>query len=277
MVTQICFNFNNITIGRSSKYILIMYNQVIISKGNDSQEIGVTSYGMQLMGVERSAHPSPKKCILFIDDDEQLLALLELSLQGLGFRVLTSSNGTSGLQIIGSQSVDLVILDYKMPDMDGEAVAHELRRLRPLMPIIMYSGALEKVPARVLELVDEFVSKQEPISNLVHYIPRVVARADRPRRALQRHRIQVPFLVIDDVAGGVVIHGESLDLSEAGMGGVVHTELSAGRVVRLEIAVPPAAALCTHATVRYKTGARHGFQFLDLTTTQAKSIRAAYS
>lgn len=143
----------------------------------------MTSWAMQAMGRGRPGHHFPKKCILFIDDDEQLLSLLGLSLQGTGFRVLTASNGKTGLEIVSKQAVELVILDYRLPDMDGEAVARELRRSRPLMPIIMYSGALEKIPNRVLEMVDEFVSKQEPVSNLMHYIPLVVARADRPRRA----------------------------------------------------------------------------------------------
>jgi DNA-binding response OmpR family regulator len=232
----------------------------------------VTGYGMQFMARRRPIPLLAKKSVLFIDDDEQLLSLLELSLQGLGFKVLTAPNGPRGLEVAANQSVDVVILDYKMPDMDGESVARELRRLRPQLPIIMYSGVLEKIPARVLELVDEFVSKQEPVASLVHYIPLVVARADRPRRASARHHVQVPFLVFEDVVGGIIIHGESRDLSEAGLGGVLDAELPTGSVVRLEIAVPADFKVGTRATVCYKTGSRHGFQFLDLSTAQQQVV-----
>src|SRR6476620_9354651 len=114
-----------------------------------------------------------RKGILVIDDNEDMLSLLELSLQGFGFKVLIAASGQKGLAAIAAEQVDLVILDYRMPEMDGEAVAREIRRLNPHIPIIMYSAALEEIPGRVLELVDEFVSKQEPISSLVYYIPRV--------------------------------------------------------------------------------------------------------
>jgi CheY-like chemotaxis protein len=236
----------------------------------------VTSSSMLPVGRGRASSHSLNKCVLFIDDDEQLLSLLKLSLEGLGFTILTAPNGTDGLQIVGKQSVDLVVLDYKMPDMDGEAVARELRRLRPILPIIMYSGVLEKVPTRVLELVDEFVSKQEPVSSLVHYIPRALARADRPRRAFLRHPIHAPFVVVDEVDGGV-IHGQGCDLSEAGFGGILDERLPTGRVVRLQIVISSDLTLSVQSEVRNQAGARHGFKFLDPTTAQTQLIRRTYS
>jgi CheY-like chemotaxis protein len=215
----------------------------------------------------------PAKYILFIDDDEDLLSLMDLSLQGLGFKVLTAASGKKGLEIITTQPVDVIVLDYRMPDMDGGAVARETRQIAPSTPIIMYSGALEQVPDTILELVDEFVSKQEPISTLLYHIPRVVLRGQRARRAFPRYSTQVSFVVIDShEPGDNIFRGESTDLSEGGIGGILDGELPPGTLVRLQLVLPD-ASIDTRAAVRHRIGQHHGFQFLQLTTTQREVIR----
>jgi CheY-like chemotaxis protein len=216
---------------------------------------------------------SPPKSILFIDDNKDLLSLMHLSLEAKGFNVLIASNGPEGLHIVASQPVDLVIVDYKMPEMDGEAVAHAVRRMRPLMPIIMYSGALEDIPSRVLELVDEFISKQEPFTNLLHQIPRVVVRRDRPRRGSPRYRIRLPFVVWEgEATSRQVLYGETSDLGEGGIGGMVEGDLPLSEAVRLHLMFGN-AALQTRGTVRHRSGQFYGFQFLDLTPEQRETIK----
>jgi CheY-like chemotaxis protein len=222
---------------------------------------------------EKGSMSQPAKCILFIDDDQDLLSLMDLSLQGLGFRVLTAASGKQGLEILATQPVDLIVLDYRMPDMDGAVVARETRQIAPSTPIIMYSGALEQVPDGVLELVDEFVSKQEPISTLLYHIPRVALRARRAPRAFPRYSVQISFFVIDsDGLGDIVFCGESTDLSEGGIGGVLDGEVPAGKLVRLQLVLPD-ASIDTDAAVRHRLGQRHGFQFLHLTVREREAIR----
>ncbi len=63
-----------------------------------------------------------------------------------------------GLELASKHSVDVVILDYFMPEMNGQDVAIEMRRLRPEAPIILLSGAVD-VPEQVLKWVDAFVAK----------------------------------------------------------------------------------------------------------------------
>jgi len=225
------------------------------------------------------AHPQPslmpaeRKSILFIDDNKELLSLMHISLQRLGFDVLLASSGPQGLHVLASQPVDLVIVDYKMPDMDGEAVALAVRQMNPLMPIIMYSAALEDIPSRALELVDEFISKQEPFTNLLYQIPRVVVRRDRPRRASPRYRIRIPFVLRPGQAPeGQVLHGESSDLGEGGLGGMVAGELAVLQPVRLQLTLHE-KAIETRCAVRHRSGQFYGFQFLELTPQQREAIR----
>jgi len=60
---------------------------------------------------------------VWIDDYEPGLAVYKAIFETFGFQVLTASGGRSGLDLVASQPVDAVVVDYDMPEMDGEAVA----------------------------------------------------------------------------------------------------------------------------------------------------------
>ena len=68
------------------------------------------------------------------------------------------TQGGRGLELASIRPVDVVIVDYLMPEMNGQDVATEMRRLRPQAPIIMLSGAVE-VPKQVLPCADAFIAK----------------------------------------------------------------------------------------------------------------------
>lgn len=218
-----------------------------------------------------------KKRVVCIDDDQALLSLLQMSIQELGFSVSIATNGNQGLEMITSRPTDVVIIDYAMPGMDGETLAREIRVIKPATPIIMYSGVLERVPERVLALVDEFVSKREPISNLLYYVKQLASTHRRTKRAFPRYAIQVPFIAITEEtvpAATHILHGQSNTLSEGGMGGTLNGKLDAGRLVRVQFVLPSGdTAIESHATVRYHAGSEYGFQFLNLSPAQKQSIR----
>jgi CheY-like chemotaxis protein len=106
------------------------------------------------------------KILLCIDDNEDVLECERELLESFGYTVLTAPSGGKGLELASIHSVDVVIVDYFMPEMDGQAVAMEMRRLRPQAPIIMLSGAVE-VPKEVLQCVDAFIAKDHLASQLL--------------------------------------------------------------------------------------------------------------
>lgn len=61
-------------------------------------------------------------------------------LESAGYSVITVGDGKADLEIFSSQYVNLVVLDYAMPEMTGCDVAVEMRRIRPEMPILMLSA-----------------------------------------------------------------------------------------------------------------------------------------
>ena len=116
---------------------------------------------------------SLKLVLLCIDDEEFLLECYKEFLQDFGFEVLTASSGRKGLELAVSSPVDLVLLDYEMPELDGLQVAAELRRIRPGTPIILLSGVVD-IPAQMLGLVDGFVPKGDMASRLVPAIVELI-------------------------------------------------------------------------------------------------------
>jgi CheY-like chemotaxis protein len=100
----------------------------------------------------------PKAALLCIDDDQGVLECERAFLESFGYTVVTASSGAEGLKLAGLRSFDVVIVDYCMPEMSGQEFAIVMRRLRPLGPIIMLSGAVD-VPDQALKVVDAFVPK----------------------------------------------------------------------------------------------------------------------
>jgi len=115
-----------------------------------------------------SLQSSRKKLVLCIDDDRKTLHARRFVLEAAGYDVVTASSGRTGLRLLERRAVQLVILDYRMPEMNGEAVAREIRRTHPHVPILMLSGQID-VPKRASSAVDAFVAKgQAPAVLLGH-------------------------------------------------------------------------------------------------------------
>jgi len=87
-----------------------------------------------------------REYILLIEDEAQVAALTAETLVGEGYRVILVQNGFEALKIyrnIGKQ-IGLVILDFFLPVMDGDAVFYELRVLNPEVDVVLSSGFAEQ-------------------------------------------------------------------------------------------------------------------------------------
>ena len=84
--------------------------------------------------------------ILLVDDDPEVRDVGTQMLERLGFQILTAAHGPEGLKVFQEcgDKIDCVILDLTMPEMGGEEVLRELRRLRPDVRVILSSGYNEQ-------------------------------------------------------------------------------------------------------------------------------------
>ncbi len=118
--------------------------------------------------------PGPKT-VLCVDDEKVGLRVRKILLESHGFKVLIASSGEQGLQLFEKHHVDLVVLDYYMPQLNGGDVAAEMRRLRPEVPIIFLS-AYFSLPSSHLELANAFITKGDPPDVLIEKIEQLVVK-----------------------------------------------------------------------------------------------------
>ncbi len=114
-----------------------------------------------------------RKTVLCVDDEKIGLRVRKIMLEGHGFKVLTASSGQQGLALFDQYKVDLVVLDYYMPGLNGGQVAAEMRRRRPGVPIIFLSAYFSLPPA-ALELANAFITKGDPPDVLIDKIEQLV-------------------------------------------------------------------------------------------------------
>ena len=112
-------------------------------------------------------YPKPPSAVLLcIDDNEGLLRCEKEFLESFGYTVLTAPSGGKGLELASMYPVEVVIVDYVMPEMNGHEVAVEMRRLKPQVPIIMLSAAVD-VPEQTVRVVDALITKDRLASQLL--------------------------------------------------------------------------------------------------------------
>lgn len=102
--------------------------------------------------------PHQPATILCIDDEASGLLARRLLLESAGYRVIEAHSGPEGIRLFQSENVSVVILDYWMSGMKGTAVAAELKRLNPYIPIIVLSG-VSNLPGEAAGLVDQWFLK----------------------------------------------------------------------------------------------------------------------
>jgi two-component system KDP operon response regulator KdpE len=109
-----------------------------------------------------------KKSILIVDDDPAILRLLSTNLKARDYNVLTATNGMESIDIVQTDTVDLIILDIMMPVMDGVEVCQRVREWSDV-PIIMLSArGDEKDKVKCLDLgADDYLTKPFGIAELM--------------------------------------------------------------------------------------------------------------
>ncbi len=101
--------------------------------------------------------------ILLVDDEEYIIDVAQLMLEGLGYTLLIAEDGCKAIELFqeNKDKIDLVILDMVMPEMDGEQVFQELRKIKPGIKIILASGyyVMEQAQTLLRSGNSEFLQK----------------------------------------------------------------------------------------------------------------------
>jgi DNA-binding response OmpR family regulator len=130
--------------------------------------------------------------ILFIEDDDHMRGLLSLSLRQEGYTVVEARSGEEGLRRLAEDGADMVLVDLRLPDMDGFDVTRAIRRSTDV-PIAMVtaSGDTHDVVAGLEAGADDYVVKPVVAKELAARIRALLRRtsnATSPDAGVQRFR-----------------------------------------------------------------------------------------
>src|ERR1700742_5329922 len=117
--------------------------------------------------------------IALIDDDENIVASVSMALESHGHRVSPYYDGVSGLAALESDPPDVVILDVKMPRMDGMEVLRRLRQTSE-MPVIMLTSKDDEID-EILGFnlgADDYIHKPFSQRLLIERVKAVLRRAN---------------------------------------------------------------------------------------------------
>jgi CheY-like chemotaxis protein len=162
------------------------YNLLFLAQPNIPQELVMNTHRGFPNGT--SAKPGASKTILCVDDEESGLFLRKLLLESAGFSVLTASNGKDGLAVFASRSIDAVIVDYSMPEMDGGVFSGIIKQLRPQTPVIMLT-AYPLVSPEAQNVIDAMVQKGEDPSVLLNKLESLIKIRSHSHPELQQRYV----------------------------------------------------------------------------------------
>lgn len=124
-----------------------------------------------------AAHPFPlepdRRTVMIIDDDTALLDAVQLLLHEAGFNVLKTDRGVKGLEVLDfiPRDVRVVLLDFQMPDLDGERTLQLLRKINPRVKIVALTGVPpQQLPAGYLNGVSKLIRKPFRAEELIETI-----------------------------------------------------------------------------------------------------------
>ncbi|HOI94351.1 MAG TPA: response regulator [Syntrophobacter fumaroxidans] len=116
--------------------------------------------------------------VLLIDDEVLFTESLLKVLRRRGMAVRTAPDGPTGLELLSKEESDVIVLDVRMPGMDGLATFKAIRELDPVTPVIILSGNIDmKEVSEALKMgCDEILLKPCPLDTLVSSIENAYER-----------------------------------------------------------------------------------------------------
>jgi DNA-binding NtrC family response regulator len=122
--------------------------------------------------------------ILIVDDEKHICTAIAALVKGEGFQPLIAQDGNAGLKLIRSEAPDMMLVDIKMPEMDGMEVMRQAKDLDPDLPVVIITayaeihGAVKAIKAGA----HDYLSKPFDNQEVIRVIHRALAERELKRR-----------------------------------------------------------------------------------------------
>lgn len=151
------------------------------------------------------------KIIAVVDDEIKIRETIKSYLLNEGFDVIEAKDGKEAVQLVEKKSVDLLLLDVMMPNMDGLQALREIRTIHKKMPVIMLTAKSEEIDKLLgLELgADDYITKPFSLRELVARIKTVLRRSEpdeNKEEVLRRDAIEINLSTYEVKVDGVPLN-----------------------------------------------------------------------
>lgn len=155
-----------------------------------------------------------RKLVLIVDDEPRYLKLLGYNLEQSGYQVIAASTGEEAIKTAASCNLDLVLLDLRLPDIDGYEVCQRIREFASA-PIIMVTARAEVVDkVRGLKAgADDYITKPFSADEFLARVETVLRRSSLASDGRVIPHLTVGELAIDFVGRTVTCGGQEVTLS----------------------------------------------------------------
>ena len=142
--------------------------------------------------------------LLLVDDEERFLTTTKVLLDKRGTNTITATNGLDAMRIMDEHRIDVVILDVKMPGLDGVEVLRKIKQKHPLVEVIMLTGhaSVESAVEGLKLGAFDYVTKPCDVTDLVEKANEAYtkkqAMEEKIRKAKVERIISHPMALFDD-------------------------------------------------------------------------------
>jgi DNA-binding response OmpR family regulator len=174
--------------------------------------------------------------ILIIEDERDIADLIQLHLRDLNYAVTIARDGNAGSRLANAINWDLIILDLRLPGIDGLEICRRIRQESQYVPILMLTSKSSELDRVVgLEVgADDYVTKPFSILELKARVKAILRRAQLPDTAQYKSppAITVGNLIIDPATRHATISGDAVELTAKEFDLLLHFANNPGRVFR---------------------------------------------
>ncbi|TEU11117.1 MAG: response regulator transcription factor [Anaerolineales bacterium] len=173
--------------------------------------------------------------ILVVDDEPRYVRAIQINLEASGYQVLAARDGQTAIELAVSEEPDLILLDIRMPGLDGYEVCWRIREFSAV-PIIMLTALAEDADkVKGLDIgADDYVTKPFSAEELLARVRAVLRRVELSEQQEPHPTFQAGDLLVDFVRQRVFACGQEANLTPTEYRLLCELVRQAGRVLMPE-------------------------------------------
>ena len=161
-----------------------------------------------------AAEAVKEQCILVVDDEPAILRALTSALTARGYRVTQAMTGQSAIDMVAVDPPDAVVLDLRLPDLDGVEVCRRLRTWSTVPIIVLSADGLDRRKVEALdEGANDYVTKPYSTPELLARLRAVLRATSGGRSTIEDGILVVGDLRIDLARRAVTVGERTVDLT----------------------------------------------------------------